>query len=266
MRKMVFLNGDSVEFQFNKNGLARTKLDSVCSKDIEIFRCVLKSGCIYKPELFNKYDRIQFFAFLNPTGYVLTTNRSYNIDDRAVFCPNFDFDPQIEIHSGKEDLEFYQFIGIMSEWDIGRFNWQHMVLPRFRLFREGMEYTEGFTGDAGSNLRSFSLLEGQKLGRYSMGYNYGKGPSFVGTHTHEVVEQWYFILQDSSFTYTADQGPVELNPYDITYTDRGVPHGSKATALQNINYFWVELATDGYPGVLTAELTEEDRIKMARNA
>ena len=119
-------------------------------------------------------------------------------------------------------------------------------------FKDGVRYTEGFTGDAGSNLRSHLLLEGRQLGRYSMGYNVGEGPSFVGTHTHDVVEQWYFVLQDSSFTYTADQGDVEMEAYDVSYTDRGVPHGSKARADQKINYFWVELATEGYPEVAIA--------------
>ena len=263
MREMVILKGKDVKFEFGANGLARTKLDSVCSSDLTIYRCVLKAGCVYKPQLFSMYDSIQFFAFLNATGYVNTTNRAYNIDDRACFCPNFDRDPNIEIHAGKEDLEFYQYIGVMDEWDIGRFKLQHIVLPWFRLFRDGcIEYTEGFTGDAGSNLRSILQMPGRQVGRYSMGYNFGKGPTFVGTHTHDVVEQWYFILQDSSFTYTADKGPIAMEPYDITYTDRGVPHGSKADENENINYFWVELATDGYPEVAVSELTDEDRAKM----
>ena len=87
-------------------------------------------------------------------------------------------------------------------------------------------------------------------------------PSLFVQNVLAIVEQWYFILQDSSFTYTADKGPVAMEPYDITYTDRGVPHGSKAEADENINYFWVELATDGYPEVDVAPLTEEDRAKM----
>ena len=142
MREMVLLKGKDVKFEFDVNGLARTKLDTVCSSDLTIYRCILKAGCVYKPELFSMYDSIQFFAFLNPTGYVNTTNRAYNIDDRACFCPNFDKDPNIEIHAGEKDLEFYQYIGVMDEWDIGRFKLQHIVLPWFRLFRDGcIEYT-----------------------------------------------------------------------------------------------------------------------------
>lgn len=43
-----------------------------------------------------------------------------------------------------------------------------------------------------------------------------------------------------------------MEAYDVSYTDRGVPHGSKARADQKINYFWVELATEGYPEVAIA--------------
>ena len=251
MKQMQLARGKDVTFQF-ENGLAQTEILAGCSEDFRIFRCVLIKGDVWKTELFSITDKIQFFAFISASGYVLTTDRSYNIDDRAVFCPDFDKDPGIEIHAGAEDLEFYRYIGVMNDWDIRRFKLQHIVLPRFRLFKDGVRYTEGFTGDAGSNLRSHLLLEGRQLGRYSMGYNVGEGPSFVGTHTHDVVEQWYFVLQDSSFTYTADQGDVEMEAYDVSYTDRGVPHGSKARADQKINYFWVELATEGYPEVAIA--------------
>ena len=251
MKQMQLAKGKTVKFDF-VDGLARTEILPGSSKDLRIFRGVLKKGHIWKPELFSVTDKIQFFAFISASGYVLTTDRAYNIDDRAVFCPDFDRDPNIEIHAGSEDLEFFHFIGVMDDWDIRRFKLQHIVLPRFRMFKDGVRYTEGFTGDAGSNLRSYLMLEGRQLGRYSMGYNVGEGPSFVGTHVHDVVEQRYFILQDSSFTYTADQGDVEMEPYDVSYTDRGVPHGSKARSDQKINYFWVELATDGYPEVAIA--------------
>ena len=60
MREMVILKGKDVKFEFDANGLARTKLDSVCSSDLTIYRCVLKAGCVYKPQLFSMYDSIQF--------------------------------------------------------------------------------------------------------------------------------------------------------------------------------------------------------------
>ena len=60
------------------------------------------------------------------------------------------------------------------------------------------------------------------------------------------MEQWYFVLEGSSFTYITKDGEFEVNEGDITHTAQGTPHGSKSGEGQNIDYIWIELATNGY--------------------
>ncbi len=253
MREMMLSRGKDVQFTFDANGFAATEILPGHSENLQIFRCVLKAGHTWYPELFSLEDKVQIFAFITPydglhyNGYFTTNEAAYNIEGYTTFIPEFDKDKNICIHAGVNDLQFYRFLGKFNEWDQARYKYQHYSLPNTRNFvKNGVQYTEEFTGMAGSNLRQYIQVEGKSLGRWSMGYNVGEGPTFIGTHTHSDVEQWYFILPGSSFTYTADKGDVELEEYDLTYTDMGVPHGSKARADQKIDYFWIELCTNGY--------------------
>ena len=64
MKQMQLARGKDVTFQF-ENGLAQTEILAGCSEDLRIFRCVLKKGHVWKPELFSITDKIQFFAFIS---------------------------------------------------------------------------------------------------------------------------------------------------------------------------------------------------------
>lgn len=228
-----------------KNGLSRQIIMEGACPDMEIYKCVLQAGEKWMPEVYSFGDRTQFFMFVTPTGYVETRETAYNITDRAAFVPNYDED-RFVIHAGKEDLEFWHFIGKQAKYDIDRMNYIHIELPRFRLFKDAWRYTEGHTGGSGAKTKSHMVLEHRFLGRYSMGWNFGEGPTFIGEHVHMDLEQWYFMLPGSSMTYTAAGQEFDLVGGDVTYTEMGTPHGSVVNENQKFDYFWVELATDGY--------------------
>ena len=177
--------------EFDRDGLSRVEILPGACKEMKAFKCVLKAGSFWKPELYAYKDRTQFFAFVTATGFITTETCSYNITGPANFVPNYDAET-ITIHAGKQDLEFYQFIGLMNQYDIDRMDYIHIELPRFRLFKDAWRYTEGFTGGIGSTCISHMVMEHRYLGRYSMGWNIGAGPSVIGQHTHDDLEQWYF--------------------------------------------------------------------------
>ncbi len=241
---MLVVKGSSIQQDF-KNGLSMQEVLAGTNPDMRIFRCTLKAGHEWKPEVYAFGDKTQFFMFMNPTGYVTTKDEAFNITHYAAFVPNYDAE-RFVIHAGKEDLEFWHFVGIMSEYDLTRMGNIHIELPRFRLFKDAWRYTEGHTGGVGSTCKSHMVLEHRFLGRYSMGWNYGKGPSLIGTHVHPDLEQWYFMLPGNKTTYTAGDESVDVTEGDVTYTTTGTPHGSIVGEGDLINYFWVELATDGY--------------------
>lgn len=244
---MLVSRNSELSPEFNENGLSRVEILPGASADMKAYKCVLKAGKTWTPELYAYGDRTQFFAFVTPTGYVSTDYEAWNITDPANFVPNYDAEA-FTIHSGRQDLEFYHFVGLMNEYDLKRMDYIHIELPRFRLFKDGWRYTEGFTGGIGSTCESHHVMEHRFMGRYSMGWNIGEGPSVIGQHIHEDLDQWYFILPGGSMTYTTDEGSVHVTGGDVTYTKMGVSHGSSIEAGERFDYFWVELAPNGYQG------------------
>lgn len=227
------------------DGLSRYELLAGATEEVKIFRCTLKAGTKWVPKQYAYGEKVQWFFFLNPSGYVGTAECAYNITDKAIFIPDFDR-AAFYIQAGIDDLEFLHVEGKMNKMDLAMMNDCHIVLPRFRFLKDAWRYTEGFTGDAGSNVKSHMVIEHEYFGRYSMGWNCGIGPTFIGEHVHEDLEQWYFVLEGSSFTYITKDGEFEVNEGDITHTAQGTPHGSKSGEGQNIDYIWIELATNGY--------------------
>ena len=241
---MLVFRGDSIKKDF-KDGLSRQEILAGTNPDLQIYRCTLKAGHDWKPEVYAFGDKTQFFMFMSASGYVAMQAEAFNITDYAAFVPDYSTE-RFTIHAGKQDLEFWQYIGRMADYDLKRMNYIHIELPRFRLFKDAWRYTEGHTGGAGSSCKSHMVLEHRFLGRYSMGWNYGKGPSLIGTHEHPDLEQWYFMLPGNNMTYTAGDESVHVSEGDVTYTTMGTPHGSVINEDECINYFWVELATNGY--------------------
>lgn len=244
MSKIDYMKSADLEKNF-VNGLSRSELLPDTFDEVKIYKCALKAGEVFDVKLYSQTDKMQLFFFLNAGGYIALPKQAFNITGKAVFVPNFDKE-KVEFHAGNEDLEFLHFIGEISEYDKMRLGNIHIVLPRFRLLDDAWEYTEGFTGDAGSNVKSHMVIEHRFLGRYSMGWNCGKGPTFIGEHKHPDLEQWYYIFQGSEFTYFAGDEEIRVEGGDITHIGMDVPHGSKANEDQYLNYIWFELATDGY--------------------
>ena len=245
MSRIQILNGCDVAPVFNENGLSRQPLLPDADQEAKLYECVLKAGKVWEPELYAYGDHVQMFFFTNRTGFVTSETCSWNID-QGVFVPDYDSE-KITIHAGAEDLHFLHITGKMNEYDIKTMNHFSIKLPRFRTFTDCVQYTEGFTGDAGSNVTSRLLIEGRMFGRWSMGWNEGDGPTFIGEHVHKHLLQWYYVLPDGFFTYVAGGTKTEMGPGSLSYTAKNTPHGSDTPAGKRINYIWLELAPDGYP-------------------
>ncbi len=245
MSNILLLDGRSVRHSFDAQGLSRQPLLPEANKEAKLFECVLKAGQIWRPPLFPFREKIQMFFFTNKTGFVSTDSQCWSIE-QGVFVPDYDRET-VSIHAGSENLHFLHIIGDLNDYDRETMaNWC-IKLPRFRGFSQCVQYTEGFTGDAGSNVTSRLLIEGRGCGRWSMGWNNGAGPTFIGEHIHKHLVQWYYVLPDGFFTYIAGGTQTDMGPGSLSYTQANTPHGSQTPEGKKINYIWLELAPNGYP-------------------
>ena len=242
-----------VVFEYDNNGLARTPILTGECKDCEIERVSLKPGCDWTPDLYKLEEHNQVFLFMDGEGYVRTPREVFNIDEQAVFVPEFDKE-QFTIHcspKSKKPLMIMHAVSEINDYDLNCLRNARMALPRFRRLSEAWLYKEHNTAE---NVQQLTLLEHRNLGRLSMGVTIDQGPTEVGSHIHNELEQWYIALPGSKFTYFAEKDGVreeiEIREGDITFTAHSTHHGSWCKEGEAYKYIWFELCTNGYPGDL----------------
>lgn len=211
-------------------------------------KCALAPGHSIAPETFSITQNNQLFIFTRGKGFITTPRKAWNITEVGVFVPEFDREV-FEIHASadsKEPLEFLHIVTEFSDYDKTCLKEARITLPRWRGISEGWTYYEDFKDE--DKITSLMLIEHRNLGRLSMGAVLGKGPDTIGTHIHNELQQWYFPLPGSSFTYSAGDEEIHLTGGDLSFTPSGTPHGSSAKEGETFDYIWFELCTDGYPG------------------
>ena len=203
-------------------------------------KCTLKAGFSRGFKTYSLEERMQIFTFASGLGIIKAGKKIFPIDEQSVFIPDFDQD-KLEITAGDTDIEFIHITGTMNDTDRRQMSHCQYVLPRFVRFSEAIQYTERFTQESGAKVKQHSVIAGRHLGRYTMGWVIGKGPDFVGQHTHPSLEQWYFMLQGADFTYDAGDRSIAVKEGDVSFTPHGTSHGSTCKEEGFINYVWFEL-------------------------
>lgn len=244
MGNVLLMKKSELKEQF-RDGLSRQLMLENAHEEVRLYKCTLKAGCGYEPELYGLEDRVQMFFFINPSGYVATKTRAWNITEQAAFIPNFKKE-RFWIEAGEEDLEFIHLVGNMNDWDVENYIDYHIITPRFKKVSEGMSYREYHSGNAGSRIESRLLVEDTACGRWCMGIQNGTAPDFIGSHCHEELDQWSYVLPGSDFTYTVDGKAFKAEAGDLVYIPRGVCHSIEAEDGKGIRYVWIKLATDGF--------------------
>lgn len=242
MGKIKFQKGSEVKLDF-KDGFARTTMLPGACEGIDVNKCVLKAGHIWKPELYDFEDKVQMMFFVDGKGFITLTDEAFNITEQAVFVPYFDKDEITIKAASNTDLEFLQFVCEQTDFDKKMMNTIRTTLPRFKLQSECETYEEPFKGPG---TKSPILIMHRLFGRYSMGATIGNGPTYVGPHTHYDLVQYYYPYKGSRITYTAGGETIEMVGGDLSFIPEGVEHSNTTAEGDKCDYVWFEVAIHGY--------------------
>ena len=216
------------------NGFAKGMMLPGAYPGVDAYKSTLKAGCRVDPHVYK--DKTQILFFTNGTGYIGTSKKAYNITEQAVFVPLFDTE-KFFIQAGS-DLEFLEILVTLTEADIKRLGEMRMALPHFKGLSNCDRYEEAFKGPG---VVSYSILASRRLARALMGAAVGMGPSFVGEHAHDIVNQWVYGLPGAAFRFRADGEEVEVREGDWLYIPEKAKHSVEAKAGERINYLWFEM-------------------------
>ena len=211
---------------------------AVCSpapiRGFNAYKCALKAGGRVDSDVYK--DKTQILFFTKGTGYIGTPTKAYNITQEAVFVPLFNTE-KFFIQAGSE-MEFLEILVTLTEADTKRLGEMRMALPHFRLLSECDRYEEVFKGPG---VLSYSILVFRRLARALMGATIGAGPSFVGEHAHDSLQQWVYGLPTAAFRFRADGEEVEVREGDWVHIPEKAKHSVEAKAGERINYIWFEM-------------------------
>lgn len=223
------------------DGLSRVSMLPGAYEDAKTYRCTLKAGQSWSPEVFPFGDRMQIFYFVSGSGYIAMDGYANNINEMSVFVPKFD-QTRFTICAGT-DMVFLQFVGKMREYDIKRFGAIGITLPRFKPLRDCWTYDEDFKTPG---IRSYMVVEHRFFGRYSLGAVIGNGPSTVGMHMHPDLLQWCYALPGAKYSYTAEDETIQVEDGDFTFIPMGAHHRVDVKPGDPMDYIWFELCVEGY--------------------
>ena len=221
-------------FKSNGKGFSSAEALRGAYDDVVMKSCKLQAGSEHAPEVSTK--KLQIFFFTKGSGYIARPGTAHNITEQAVFVPLLDTE-RFSIRAG-EDLEFVEILATLTAEDALKKGTMRMTLPHFRLHRDCDRYEEDFKGPG---MVSRAILHHRMLGRSSMGSVYAAGPNVNGEHSHEDLEQFFFGLDGTRFTFNADGESVVVEEGDFTHIPKKAAHSMKAEKGALMSYVWYEI-------------------------
>ena len=223
----------SANISYDENGFARSELlPGTYQGGIRNFRCSLRAGSSYSPELYKDKTVILFFGM--GRGYITDEKDSHHVEELCFYAPEFDKTPYT-VHA-IEDMEFVMSVVEMNEWDWEVYNGSHARLPFFRTISKCSIYDQDCKGPGTD---SWNVLQGRQLGRIMIGAvrSFGDGTREKG---HLAVHQWNFCLGNSDFNLTVGNETVKTVAGDWSFVPAGEDHELVAEPGKEAYYVWYE--------------------------
>lgn len=235
MGQISYIKGKDIAMQTLAPGYARGEMLPGQMEGVTTYRCLLKAGTKVYPE--RLADAYQVFFFCRGTGYLVTDSAAFVVESQALFAPKMEKERYYFL--AESDMEYLQLIASMNQADKERYQKYHAYLPFFSPSKSWVRYVEGFRGE---ELKTYSALKWGDLGTVTMGVVRGPGDARVEPHSHDMVYQWFYALEGSSFRFAAGEEEIGVEEGDWLCIQNRVPHVVKAEPKDLVHYVWYEVA------------------------
>lgn len=217
-----------------KNGFSAKEVLAGTHKLVRPYRCTIQAGKAVTPEL--TASKMQFYCFINGTGYIACRDKAYNITELSFFIPDFANQEYFIKAASSGDLEFVRFDIDMLPSDWIALEDTHYITPWFKTFSQCEPYDQTCKGP---NTKSYMVLNGRIMARILCGVciAVGEGTKEAG---HPAVDQWNVTLPDADFTLYVENEEVQHGPLEVSYVKAGLDHGLIAEPSKKAAYIWFE--------------------------
>jgi quercetin dioxygenase-like cupin family protein len=204
----------------------------------KFYKCFVKAGSTVQPKLCR--DKLAVYCFVKGTGYVVTDQRTFNIDELCFLVPGFEL-AKMEIHAN-EDMEYLCLVMDMTEKDWAQYNKNHTYLPHFVTISSARRYEQDCSTQG---TQCFSIFSTKHVVRIMIGViiNDQGGTETRGNieKGHPKVHQWNYCLPGANFIMDVEGEQVECHEGDWNFVPAGLDHSLIGNKPEHkVRYFWFE--------------------------
>ncbi len=179
---------------------------------------------------------ISVFLMLIGKGNIRHNNLSFAIDEVSLFAPVTGTD--ITILSGRGLLGLLEIRITLTESDIRAILEKKDLFPYFMPYSKCRKYRESIKSE---KTISRMILPENIVPRFCVGSVETTGPDNVSTHSHPMLEQFFFGLPGNQCTVHADGEDSQFVGNFLLHIPLGSEHAVSVETGNQLHYIWMDL-------------------------
>lgn len=182
-----------------------------------------------------KKNRVSIFLMTHGIGSVQQGEELFKVNEISVFIPSA-LD-EVAISAASETLGMLEIVLEIPLVHQDFMEQQRSKFPYFLSYSQCKQYKESIKSEKTINR---ILLPEDIIPRFCMGSVHTDGPDEVGVHTHPMLEQFFFGLDNNNCIVVADGVESLFKNNTLLHIPLGSEHGVKVEQEKILNYIWMD--------------------------
>ncbi len=182
-----------------------------------------------------KKNHISIFLLIHGKGRIQQGDKIFNINEVALLVPSAM--DEIIISATKSNLGILEIVLELPVVYQDYLDKQYCKFPYFLSYSRCKQYKELIKSEKTINR---TLLPENIIPRFCMGSVETEGPDEVGLHTHPMLEQFFFGLENNHCIVKADKSDSLFKENTLLHIPLGSQHGVKVEQGKMLNYIWMD--------------------------
>jgi hypothetical protein len=215
--------------KLNRKLVLQGEINGINTCYLELFR---SCPFLYKPG----QNSASVFLITHGRGIIKQGDKQFEVSGVNLFVPSAIEEASISSDSGK--LAMLEIIVRLSESELQAFKQQQNELPYFVDYTKCRQYKEAIKSE---KTISRMILPENIVPRFCIGSVETSGPDEVGAHSHPMLEQLFFGLNNNSCIVKADDTETPFGENTLLHIPLGSMHSVIVKEGRILNYIWMDL-------------------------
>ncbi|MBL8027799.1 MAG: hypothetical protein JNL74_15355 [Fibrobacteres bacterium] len=181
-------------------------------------------------------DTANIYIVLSGNGRISAGDKDTEINGMAIYIPKKA--DKISI-SAASDLEVLQIVWQLTKEESASINQESF--PYYLRYNDAKTYKEAIKSPKTINR---TLVHEDLIPRFCMGSVETEGPDAVGAHSHPMLEQHFFGLNNNYCYVKADEAEILFPERALLHIPLGSEHSVRVEDGKKLHYIWIDYFRD----------------------